>query len=256
MSSTPQRCLSKVFQEWKHSLFLPVTLVSKRFPLAQQTVAFCYPFSLFPYSHDPRALYGSAYIFNFHEIRQFKPFISILFTLLIPGLTSSPRPHSLQMRSSFLIQRCYPSGWLPQNTTLIRCKNTFPTTPASTTSPKEEAKKMPLFKADDVIVAEVLRNSQYQKQQGARSASASASIPTYRLNEEATAQDRANGDCQRCGKPLKPPPTVNCEFLSVRYCHHLDVSYHLFSYQQFTPLSGVSNALLHWQQFDISYTEV
>jgi hypothetical protein len=56
-----------------------------------------------------------------------------------------------------------------------------------------------LFKADDVVVAEALRNAQYQQQNGGTAA---------QVQKEVMASvDR--GDCQRCGKPLKPPPTVN-----------------------------------------------
>lgn len=105
-----------------------------------------------------------------------------------------------KMRSSstILIQRCYPPRvWRSTGAarTFSRSKST---TTSSSSSLQKETKK-PLFKADDVIVAEALRNAQYQQHIRA------AGTPIHK--DEMASVDR--GDCQRCGKPLKPPPTVN-----------------------------------------------
>lgn len=92
---------------------------------------------------------------------------------------------------SLLIRLRQPTGFRLKSTS----SSSSSTAQLSSAKPEADSfKKSPLFKADDVIVAEVLRNAQYHQTNS---------------NLEASADISNHGDCQRCGKPLKPPQTVN-----------------------------------------------
>lgn len=101
----------------------------------------------------------------------------------------------MRSSSAILIHRCYPCGWRPLGAAKTFSRDKSTTTPTSSATALQKEAKKPLLKADDIIVAEALRNAQYQPQIGKTA---------MHKNEMANA-----GDCQRCGKPLKSPPTVN-----------------------------------------------
>lgn len=89
---------------------------------------------------------------------------------------------------------------MPATGMRLKTTSSSSSVPPSKVQASEPSKK-PLFKADDVIVAEALRNAQYQQLNRGTS-----------TNFDAMADRSNNNDCQRCGKPLKPSPTINCKF--------------------------------------------
>ncbi|KAI6198109.1 hypothetical protein M3Y94_01305800 [Aphelenchoides besseyi] len=66
----------------------------------------------------------------------------------------------------------------------------------------------PNVKADEVIVAEVLRNSQAQRKFGSPPKSL-LNRPPVPTSLAAAPIEATSGDCKQCGKPLNSPPTVN-----------------------------------------------